>query len=162
MPFYTYILQSNENYHYTGHAADRDLRMIRHRLRTTHFTKKGTGWQMIYSMEFSTRSEAMRYEKWLKSGVGREWIKHNVAGCPSSLGSDGFRGPGGAAQGLGGSAWHSMFMSLRVMRAIATQDRHLILNEGFSSTTMASANLQCMDTTGKSFLQRNSPRAQRQ
>ncbi len=86
MPFYAYILQSKEGFHYIGHTADRDLRMIRHRLHTTHFTKKGTDWQMIYSKEFSTRSEAMRHEKWLKSGVGREWTKHNVAGwSPSRL-----------------------------------------------------------------------------
>lgn len=82
MPFHTYILVSDEGYHYTGHAADLDVRLDRHRKKTTHFTKKGTNWRVIYSKEFATRSEAMKHEKWLKSGVGREWLKANVAGCP--------------------------------------------------------------------------------
>jgi hypothetical protein len=29
----------------------------------------------LYTKEFSIKSEAMSYEKWLKSGVGREFIK---------------------------------------------------------------------------------------
>ncbi len=80
MPYYTYVLQSDEGYHYTGHAADLDIRMNRHALHTTHYTKKGTNWKLVYSKEFKTRSEAMMHEKWLKSGVGREWLKKNIAG----------------------------------------------------------------------------------
>jgi predicted GIY-YIG superfamily endonuclease len=30
---------------------------------------------MIYTEEFSDKSQAMKKEKWLKSGVGREFIK---------------------------------------------------------------------------------------
>ena len=80
MSFYTYVLQSEEGYHYTGHAYDLNLRLIRHRLHTTHYTKKGKNWKVVYSMEFQTRAEAMQHEKWLKSGVGREWLKENIAG----------------------------------------------------------------------------------
>jgi len=47
---------------------------------STHTTKKGTNWTVLYSKEFPTRAEAMKHEKWLKSGVGREWLKSNVAG----------------------------------------------------------------------------------
>ena len=80
MSFYAYCLKSDEGFHYTGHTANLDIRMLRHRLKTTHYTKKGTNWNVVYSKEFSTRSEAMRHEKWLKSGVGREWLKRNLAG----------------------------------------------------------------------------------
>ena len=80
MPFYTYILISDEGYHYTGYTADLLLRLERHHLKTTHYTKKGTNWTLIYSEEFETRSEAMKPEKWLKSGVGREWAKTHIAG----------------------------------------------------------------------------------
>ena len=80
MPYFAYVLLSDEGYHYTGHTADVDLRVKRHHLHTTHFTKKGTNWKMIYTREFASRSEAMRHEKWLKSGVGREWLKKNIAG----------------------------------------------------------------------------------
>jgi predicted GIY-YIG superfamily endonuclease len=30
---------------------------------------------LVYIEEYLTRAEAMAREKWLKSGVGREWLK---------------------------------------------------------------------------------------
>ena len=80
MPFDSYVLQSDEGYHYTGHTSDLKIRLVLHTLHTTHFTKKGRNWKVIYSKEFPTRSEAMKHEKWLKSGIGREWIKANIEG----------------------------------------------------------------------------------
>ena len=71
MPFYTYVLISDEGYRYTGSAENLELRLERHRLKTTHFTKRGTNWRIIFSKEFTTRSESTKFEKWLKSGVGR-------------------------------------------------------------------------------------------
>jgi putative endonuclease len=41
------------------------------------YKQKGS-WQLIYSEEFSTRSQAMKKEKFLKSGQGREWIRDNI------------------------------------------------------------------------------------
>ncbi len=80
MPYYTYVLQSYEGYHYTGHTSDLTLRLTRHELHTTHYTKKGTNWKIIYVKEFLTRADAMKYEKWLKSGVGRQWLKVHITG----------------------------------------------------------------------------------
>jgi len=80
MAYYTYVIISDEGYHYTGHTADLDLRVERHFMKTTHYTKRGKNWRIIYSKEFSSRAEAMKHEKWLKSGSGREWAKVNVAG----------------------------------------------------------------------------------
>ncbi len=80
MTFYAYVLMSDEGYHYTGSTENLDMRLQHHHLKTTHFPKKGTNWKIIYSKEFPTCSEAMIYEKWLKSGVGREWLKKNIPG----------------------------------------------------------------------------------
>ena len=80
MPFYTYVLISDEGYHYTGSTENLQLRVERHRLKTTHFTKRGTNWRIVFKKEFMTRSEAMKFEKWLKSGRGRSWLKENVPG----------------------------------------------------------------------------------
>jgi putative endonuclease len=80
MPYHTYVLISEEGLHYTGSTGDLETRLKRHQAKTTHFTKTGTSWRVIYSKEFSTRSEAVKHEKWLKSGVGREWLKKNIAG----------------------------------------------------------------------------------
>jgi putative endonuclease len=81
MSYYTYCIQSEEGFHYTGQTQDLDIRILRHHLRTTHYTKKGTNWKVMYSKLFETRAEAMKHEKWLKSGLGREWLKKNIAGC---------------------------------------------------------------------------------
>ncbi len=80
MPFHTYVLISDQGFHYTGSCADLNRRLENHRKKTTHFTKKGTNWRLIYSKEFATRSEAIKHEKWLKSGSGREWLRTNIAG----------------------------------------------------------------------------------
>ena len=68
------------------------MRLARHDLGTTHYTKQGTGWKVIHTEEYPTRSEAMRREKWLKSGIGREWLKTNIAGWSPS-GNDETFGP---------------------------------------------------------------------
>ncbi len=80
MPYFVYLLISEEGYHYTDHTPDLERRNIEHNLHTTHSTKHGNNWRIIYTEEYSTRSEAIKGEKWLKSGVGREWIKKNIAG----------------------------------------------------------------------------------
>jgi predicted GIY-YIG superfamily endonuclease len=49
MPFYAYVLISDEGYHYTGSTENLETRLKRHLLKTTHFTKKGTNWKLIYS-----------------------------------------------------------------------------------------------------------------
>lgn len=94
MRYYAYVLQSEEGYHYTGHTANLSLRVTRHRLRTTHYTKKGNNWKVIYSKEVSTRAEAMRHDKWLKSGVGRERLKKTIAGWSPSRGAGRSSSPG--------------------------------------------------------------------
>jgi len=80
MPYFSYVLQSAEGYHYTGSCENLERRLQNHRRKTTHFTKKGTNWRIIYSREFTTRAEAMKHESWLKTGAGREWLKNNIAG----------------------------------------------------------------------------------
>jgi hypothetical protein len=63
VPFFAYCLQSDEGYHYTGHTGDLDARLLRHHLKTTQYTKRGTNWRVVYGKEFATRAEAMKHEK---------------------------------------------------------------------------------------------------
>jgi putative endonuclease len=35
-------------------------------------------WKLILSEEFETSAEAMRREKWYKTGVGRDWINNQI------------------------------------------------------------------------------------
>ena len=86
MPYFTYCFLSEEGYHYTGHTEDWELRLKKYYQKTTHYNKKGTNWRIVYTKEFATCSEAMKHEKRLKSGVGREWLKRNIAGWSSPEG----------------------------------------------------------------------------
>ena len=83
MPFWVYILQNETTGKlYKGHTSDLEQRIVRHNTHepgSKRYTYKQKGsWRLIHSEEYPTRSEAMRREKFLKSGRGREWIKSNI------------------------------------------------------------------------------------
>jgi len=81
MPYYVYLIVSEEGHHYTGHTPDLKRRLAEHNAGLSHATKHGKQWRIVYTTEeFPTRKEAMKRERWLKSGVGREWIKNTIAG----------------------------------------------------------------------------------
>ena len=77
--YFVYVIKSAEGYHYTGMTQDLDLRIKQHNNKTLSFwTKRGTNWKIIYVESFSYKSDALKREKWLKSGVGREFLKNSV------------------------------------------------------------------------------------
>ena len=80
MAYYVYIIRSEEGFRYIGYTPDLKRRMSEHNSHKSHSTKHGHNWQIIYTEEYLTRSEAMKREKWFKSGIGREWIMKNTAG----------------------------------------------------------------------------------
>ena len=83
MPYWVYILQNeNTGKLYKGQTSDLASRLERHNTHESgsmRYTYKQKGpWRLIHSEKYSTRSEAMRREKYLKSGQGREWITANI------------------------------------------------------------------------------------
>ena len=76
MLYTTYILFS-EKYtkHYVGFTSNLELRLKSHNKFGHDWTVRYRPWKLIHTKEFETKQEAMRYEKWLKSGVGRDFIK---------------------------------------------------------------------------------------
>jgi putative endonuclease len=65
---------------YTGQTNDLEKRMLRHNghtpSKTTLFTKKYAGiWEVLHQEHFSTREDAVRRERELKSYQGRKFIK---------------------------------------------------------------------------------------
>jgi len=80
MNYYVYVIKSREGFYYKGHTPDLQKRLIEHNNGLCHSTKHGSNWQIIYKEEFQTRSETMKREKWLKSGIGREWFKRKITG----------------------------------------------------------------------------------
>ena len=71
--FYVYVLQSNKTARrYIGSCADIDDRLRRHNAGESKATKHGTPWTLIRIEKFVTRSAAMRRERYLKTGRGRD------------------------------------------------------------------------------------------
>lgn len=76
MPFSVYVLFSKKhNKHYTGFTSNLENRLISHNELGHDWTSRYRPWKLIYSKKFDTKEEAMSYEKWLKAGSGRDFIK---------------------------------------------------------------------------------------
>ena len=74
--YFVYVLHSQSyKRNYTGLTKDINLRLKQHNLKQNKSTKAYVPWVLIYSERFETRVEARKKEKYLKSGVGREFIK---------------------------------------------------------------------------------------
>ena len=41
-----------------------------------HTSRNQGPWKLAYHEEYPTRSEAMKRERWLKSGAGRQWLNN--------------------------------------------------------------------------------------
>ena len=88
-----YILFSvNAQKRYIGQTDDLDRRVREHNdpsHNTMKFTSKHPGpWVLVYSEQYETRSEAMRRERWFKSGRGRAWLDAQGIGRASPPGAD--------------------------------------------------------------------------
>jgi putative endonuclease len=76
MLFTVYILYAEKfNKHYTGYSSNLSARLLSHNELGQGWTVKYRPWKLIYTKEFEAKQEAMAYEKWLKTGVGRDYIK---------------------------------------------------------------------------------------
>jgi putative endonuclease len=78
--FTVYILHSVKfNKTYVGFTSDLEARFKSHNeLGTKGWTIKYRPWKIIHTEEYPTKEEAMKREIWLKSGVGREYIKREI------------------------------------------------------------------------------------
>ncbi len=74
--YYVYILRSNKNRTlYKGVTEDLRRRVKEHNTGTVPSTSALRPWELIYYEAFLTKQDAMREEKFLKSGKGRERIR---------------------------------------------------------------------------------------
>ena len=81
MAYFVYILKSSVvNRYYIGQTANLEDRLYRHNNGYENSTKPYAPWKIIYSESFKSRSEAVRYEQFLKSPRGwktLQSIKHH-------------------------------------------------------------------------------------
>ncbi|MGZ8541834.1 MAG: GIY-YIG nuclease family protein [Chitinophagaceae bacterium] len=77
MKFTVYILFSEQfNKHYTGFTSNLEERLKSHNELGHDWTAKYRPWKILFTKEFATKKEALIYEKWLKTGVGRDLSNH--------------------------------------------------------------------------------------
>lgn len=77
--FFVYVLKS-ENFakYYTGHTEDIKKRIVEHNQGKTKSIKAFIPYKLIYFEVFETREEAVKREKFLKTGAGRAYIKKHA------------------------------------------------------------------------------------
>jgi len=74
---YVYILKSLKTGRlYKGSTRDLKRRVADHNSGKNTSTKSGMPWKLIYYEAFEHREDALREEKFLKSGKGHERIKY--------------------------------------------------------------------------------------
>lgn len=74
--FYVYIISSKvRNYIYVGLSDNVKRRFLQHQKGSNKTTKPYRPFSLVHVEDFSTRAEARKKEKYLKSGTGKEWIK---------------------------------------------------------------------------------------
>jgi putative endonuclease len=74
--FYVYAIRSViKKYIYVGMTIDIERRIAEHNNGENRSTKAYKPFILIYKEELETRVEARKREKYLKSGVGKEFLK---------------------------------------------------------------------------------------
>jgi predicted GIY-YIG superfamily endonuclease len=78
---FVYILRSDSdsNHHYVGITTDVDQRLEWHNHGPGGYTVAHRPWSIAVSIEFRSEQEAIRFEKYLKSGSGRALAKRHFA-----------------------------------------------------------------------------------
>jgi putative endonuclease len=83
--FFVYIIRSELNgWFYVGMSQDVDKRLKEHNSGKARSTKGYRPWALFFFESFDTRIEARKREVYLKSGIGKEFIKNKWLG--SSVG----------------------------------------------------------------------------
>jgi putative endonuclease len=74
--YFVYVLENTVTQkHYTGFTLDLVQRLGQHNSGVTKSTKNRGKWVLLYSEKFMTRPEAMRRERFFRSGKGREELR---------------------------------------------------------------------------------------
>jgi len=73
--YYVYVIQSlSHGTRYVGSAKNITKRIQEHNNGLCRYTSGRKPWKLVFTKEHTTRSEAMRREKFLKTGQGRKWL----------------------------------------------------------------------------------------
>lgn len=77
--FFVYIIKSTiDNRLYKGLTTNLETRIHEHNSGKTKSTSPYKPWKLVYFEKFDSRDEARKREKYFKSGIGREFLKHKL------------------------------------------------------------------------------------
>jgi putative endonuclease len=81
--YFVYVIwNADHQRYYVGQTENLDQRIAQHNdpgNSLSRYTKRFSGkWDLIHQEKFSTREDAMKREKALKSGQDRQWLKETV------------------------------------------------------------------------------------
>ena len=83
MVYFVYVIKSfNFDYTYVGHTNDLKHRLIDHNKGKTRSNKAFKPFNLLYFETFKTREEAIKRERYFKTGSGRELLKKILANAP--------------------------------------------------------------------------------
>lgn len=77
--FYTYVIQSRKNLRwYTGSTNDLRKRLKQHNEGKSTWTKRDIPWRLIYYEGCLNEEDARSREKYLKTGMGKRYLKNRL------------------------------------------------------------------------------------
>jgi len=78
--YFVYVIRSEISHQlYKGVINNLSRRLKEHNAGSNTSTKHGRSWRMVYHESCQNRKEARQREKYLKSGIGREYLKTILA-----------------------------------------------------------------------------------
>jgi putative endonuclease len=77
--FYVYVLvsEADSSRHYTGITRNFSERLLKHNQGTCPHTAKYRPWKIEMAVAFASEAKARSFEKYLKSGSGREFARRH-------------------------------------------------------------------------------------
>jgi len=77
--YFVYVLKSEKDDRlYKGMTNNIKRRIYEHNIGKHKSTRPFKPWKLVYQESFDSRVEARRREKYLKSGIGREFLKEKL------------------------------------------------------------------------------------
>ncbi|MDA3955007.1 MAG: GIY-YIG nuclease family protein [Bacteroidales bacterium] len=77
--YFIYIIYSHRrDRYYVGYTSDIISRIAKHNSAATISTKSGIPWELVYSEQYVTKTEALKREKAIKKMKSRKYIEYLI------------------------------------------------------------------------------------
>ncbi len=78
--YYVYVLYSRKiSKFYIGYTKDLNNRIEHHNLGLDRWSERGIPWKLVYFEKYENKQDALRREKFLKTGKGSKFVKARIA-----------------------------------------------------------------------------------